>query len=304
MKRKLVKQGLSALTLTLPAPWIKQHGLSAGDEVEVAEVEGIIQVATSAIARKREIAVDVSGLTPRLADRFLARAYQKGYDKIIIKFDDVAVMRAIQQKVPELMGFEILSTGKGQLEIQVIAAQLDLDFDTMLRRGLLLLLEMTQTCHDAWKAGDREALTHLMAQDIEVNKFIYFCLRHLNTSAKMVTFGTSILYYLIESLEDLGDELKALGQVLVKLPLDTDVLKLLSKLNRMFRMSYEFFYAPKREAAVGAFALSKEITGDVEKLLGTKNRDLAKVLMGIEFCNRIIYHLTTMRLDTLRELRG
>ena len=63
----------------------------------------------------KDIAVDVSGLAPRLADRFMARAYQKGYDKITLKFDDPELMLAIKNKIPELMGFEILDIDKNKI---------------------------------------------------------------------------------------------------------------------------------------------------------------------------------------------
>lgn len=202
------------------------------------------------------------------------------------------------------MGFEILDAQKGTLEIQTISSRLDLDFDTILRKVFLLLLEMAQTCHDAWAKQDIMPLRNIFHQDFEVNKFTYFCLRNMNISSRMMNFGSSILYYLIESLEDLGDELKALGALLAAIKPDKKILDILKKMNRMFRISYEFFYAPDKSKAVEAFRLSKEISAMIEHHLGSKNKDMAKALMSIEFSTRIIYHLTTMRLDTLKQLGG
>ncbi len=304
MKRKLIKQGLQALTLTLPSSWIKRNGLKPGDEIEVVESDNALHVMTQGKHTQKEISVDVSGLLPRMADRFIARAYQKGYDKITLAFDKPELMLAIKNKVPELMGFEILNTSKDTLEIEVISSQLDLEFDTMLRRAFLLLLEMAQTCHDAWSKEDAAALKNIFYQDFEVNKFTYFCLRSMNTSSRMMTFGSSILYYLIESLEDLGDELKALGALLAAIKLNKDVLHILKKMNRMLRISYEFFYAPDKNKAVEAFRLSKEIPTLIEQHFGANDKNLIKTLLSIEFSTRIIYHLTTMRLDTLKELGG
>ena len=304
MKRKLVKQGMRALTLTLPASWVEKNHLHAGDEIDLLETDNTLTVATEQKQPLREITVDVSGLIPRLADRFMARSYQKGYDKIIIKFDTPELMLAIKNKIPELMGFEILNITKNSMDIQVISTNLDLDFDTLLRRAFLILLDMSQTCHDAWKKEDNTALENIFHQDFDVNKFLYFCLRELNKSQKMMTFGRSILYYLIESLEDLGDELKLLGRVLAMQKPDKDILTLLQKLNEMFRLSYEFFYTPDKSKAVRAFTLNKEISTDIEALFGKKNKELTTALVSIEFSKRVIYHLTTMRLDTLKELSG
>lgn len=304
MKRKLVKQGLRALTLTVPSSWVTKYNLSAGDEIDINEVDSTLVVSTEGKKQIKDITVDVSGLLPRLADRFMARAYQKGYDKITIKFDAPELIQAIQNKVPELMGFEILNIGKDTVEVQVISTHLDLEFDVLLRRALLLLMDMSTTCHDAWKSGDKKALENVFYQDFDVNRFTYFCLRELNKSQKMMNFGSSILYYLVESLEDLGDELKVLSKHLAKIKFDKDLLFIIEKMNEMFRVSYEYFYTPQRAKAVKAFKLSKEIRGLLDEKLCSTNKDLVKALISIEFSVRIIYHLTTMRLDTLKELGG
>ncbi len=304
MKRKLVKQGINALTITLPSDWVEKNHLKPKDEIELTEQDNILSISTEKKESLKEITVDVSGLLPRLADRFMARAYQKGYDKIILKFDDPELMLAVKNKMPELMGFEILKVEKNQLEIQVISRDLDIDFDTMLRRALLVLMDMSQTCHDAWKKHDNKALENITYQDLDVNKFTYFCLRTINKSSKMASFGMSILYYLIESLEDLGDELKALGKTLANTKPKKEILEILEKMNLMFRLSYEFFYKPEKRKAVEAFKLNKEIISMIEKALKTNNVDEIKALISIEFSIRIIYHLTTMRLDTLKELSG
>jgi len=304
MRRKLVKQGLRALTITVPSEWVKKNGLKAGDEVDIAETEAGLSISTEHQKPIKEITVDVSGLLPRLADRFMARSYQKGYDKITLIFDDPEIMHAVQNKVSELMGFEVLNVEKNKIDVQVISTDLALDFDIMLRRALLLLMDMSKTCHDAWKKKDKAALENITHQDFDVNKFTYFCLRELNKSQKMMSFGSSILYYLIESLEDLGDELKHLGRVLAKLKPEKDILEIIDRMNEMFRISYEFFYSPKRESAVKAFKLYKEIKAEIEENLGAKSKEMTKALISIEFSVRIIYHLTTMRLDTLKELSG
>lgn len=304
MKRKLVKQGLRALTITLPSSWVESHQLKPGDEIDLIESDESLVISTQGKNVVKDITVDVSGLLPRMADRFMARAYQKGYDKITIKFDDPDLMLAIKNKIPELMGFELLNIGKGSLDVQVISAELNLDFDTMLRRAFLILLDMGSNCHDAWKNGDKKALENIFYQDFDVNKFTYFCLRTLNKSSKMMKFGSSILYYLIEELEDLGDEFKAIGAILAKNKPDKDVLDIIAKLNELFRISYEFFYEPKKDKAVRAFKMNQEIKSLIDSIVDKKNKGMIKVLIGLELSNRIIYHITTMRLDTLRELSG
>ena len=304
MKRKLVKQGQRALTVTLPSSWVEKNNLHQGDEIDLDEIDESLSISTEKKQSTKEITVDVSGLMPRLADRFMARAYQKCYDKITINFDEPELMLAVKNKVQELMGFEVLNISKNEIEVQVISTQLDLNFDVMLRRAFLILMDMAKTCHDAWKLNDKKSLENIYHQDFDVNRFLYFCLRYLNKSNKIMSFGRSILYYLIESMEDLGDELKELGKNLAKLKPDKEVLAIINKMNEMFRISYEFFYTPEKNKAVLAFNISKELSAMIENALTTKDKDLIRALISIEFSRRIIYHLTTMRLDTLKELSG
>jgi phosphate uptake regulator len=304
MKRKLVKQGVRALTITLPSDWIRNNNLKPGDEIDLSDQDNILRISTEKIPALRDITVDVSGLLPRLADRFMARAYQKGYDKIKIKFDNQDLMIAVQNKVSELMGYEILKVAPDFLEIQIVSTNLDIDFDTMLRRSLLLLMDMSNICHDAWLNGDKKALENIWYQDYDANKFLYFCLRSMNKRPKMTTFGKSILYYLVESLEDLGDELKKLGKILIGIEPNKGALNILAKMNEMFRLSYEFFYKPEKKKAVKAFLLSNEIKKLIDNALKTNNKEEIKALMAIDFSRKIIYHLTTMRLDTLKDLGG
>ena len=105
-------------------------------------------------------------------------------------------------------------------------------------------------------------------------------------------------------MEDLGDEFKKLGSILAETKFDKEVHEMIQKINELFRISYEFFYTPKKENTVKAFKLYKEISGGIENLYGKKDKELTKALVSLDFCNRIIYHLTTMRLDTLKELSG
>ena len=50
--------------------------------------------------------------------------------------------------------------------------------------------------------------------------------------------------------------------------------------------------------------MNKEIKSLIGAIIDRKGKDLIEVLIGLELSNRIIYHLTTMRLDTLKELSG
>ena len=52
MKRKLVKQGGTALTVSLPAKWARKYNLKAGDEVEGEEEDWTLIVSLKSFKKQ------------------------------------------------------------------------------------------------------------------------------------------------------------------------------------------------------------------------------------------------------------
>src|SRR3989344_5348913 len=64
MKRKLVRQGGSAMTITLPSDWVKRFKLEGGDEIDLEEQQGKLIISTEAGKKENSIELSVSGLGP------------------------------------------------------------------------------------------------------------------------------------------------------------------------------------------------------------------------------------------------
>ncbi len=271
--------------------------------MEVSEEGDQLLITTETTPKLNNIEVDVSGLTPRLVDRFLARSYQKGYDKITLKFDSQDILVAIQDKVPELLGFEIMSQTKNTCIIESISPKLNVDFDNSLRKAFYIILDMAETCLRSYKSRDNKALDNLYLKDYDVNKFCYFCLRSIN-KGHHASFGVHILYYLIESLEDGGDEYKKLAKNLAKLSKKKSVLEALKKVKRLTELAYDFFYTPQKQTAVDSINLYNELKKELASLMKTSDINEASAYNSMDLLSRIMYHFPTMRLDTLKGLGG
>jgi len=179
---------------------------------------------------------------------------------------------------------------------------MNIEFDPSLRRCFLILLDMAGTCIEAYSKVDKETLENLHYKDFDLNKFTYFCLRYINKGFRG-EFGTYILYYLIESLEDAGDEYKALAQHLAKIKTKKlNLIEVLEKVNRLAKLAYEFFYKPEKEKAVEAITLYNVVRKEISSLLSTKDVNEAAALNSLDIIARIMYHYPTMRLDTLKGL--
>ena len=304
MKRKVIQIANSTQLVSLPRKWSLKYGIKKGDEIEVEEDGSKLLIQAESTPTTKDIEVDVSGLTPRLADRFMARAYQKGYDEITVKYDKPELALAIQEKVNELLGFEIMEHSKDTIIIKSISPKLNIDFDSSLRRAFLIVIDMAETCLDSFEKGDNKTLENLYHKDFDVNKFCYFCLRYINKGFRG-GFGIYILYYLVEALEDAGDEYKVLAKNLARIKAKKkDFINVISKVNELTKIGYDFFYKPEKEKAVRSIMLYNEVREEIRNLLSKRDINEAAALNSLDLIARIMYHFPTMRLDTLKGLGG
>ena len=266
--------------ISLPRKWSLKYNIKKGDELEVEENGSELRIITETVQKIKEIVVDVSGLTQRLADRFMARSYQKGYDTITVKYNDPETAIAIQNKVKELLGFEIMEQSNDTIVISSISQKLNIDFDSSLRRAFLITLDMANSCLEAFEKGDKKSLENLYYKDFDLNKFCYFCLRFINKGFHS-EFGTYILYYLIESLEDVGDEYKILAKHLAKFKnKKKNLIEIITKVNEITKIGYEFYYKPDNEKATRCIELYDEIRKDIRNLLTTRDIHEASALIS------------------------
>ena len=88
MKRKIIKQGISTLTISLPSKWVKQFNLEGGDEVEVIESDQNLIISTSQRIKAKSITLDITGLPDKIVWRYFTALYMSGYDEILIRFSE------------------------------------------------------------------------------------------------------------------------------------------------------------------------------------------------------------------------
>src|SRR3989344_5197776 len=84
MERKLVKQGRNALTVTLPARWLQDKGLKAGESVFINERDKDLVVSSKLGATKTEITLNLNGYDKTMIFHLVIAKYIEGYDTIIL----------------------------------------------------------------------------------------------------------------------------------------------------------------------------------------------------------------------------
>ena len=103
MKRKLVQQGGSALTVTLPAKWCKANNLKAGDEVEFSDdSSNLLTIKGKGEESKKEYKLTIieDEITDsRFFEAHMNSLYINGYNKIILELPDKKYLKILQKYV-------------------------------------------------------------------------------------------------------------------------------------------------------------------------------------------------------------
>jgi phosphate uptake regulator len=307
MKRKVVQHGPSTLIISLPSNWIKKNDVSKGDELEVKEEGKTLTVSKDEILQDSSITKDVSNFDPLLVNTFLVRAYQKGYDKINLIHNNVEVLKKIQTKTLELIGYEIIEQNNKYCLIQSISSHIELDFDNSLRKAFIITKQMLEIAIKAYKEKDNPTLEGLQIMDLEVNRFCNFCLRQINKEQYIGTEQAQqshTLYYLIEILEELGDVFKRMALYLASSKRkNLDIVNLMQLLFEQYDAAYSYFYKSTADKANQAYRTSVMLDDEITKILDSNKLTTSEILVVYSIMDsvHIISHFTTTRLDFLKD---
>ncbi len=288
MKRKINRVGPSTLTVSLPSKWAKRYGLRKGDEITVEEAGTNLIIATQSIPQAQHTTLDVRHLQPMTRRAFDA-IYKKGYDEVEIAFEKPDDLKDVEAAIDqEARTFEIVSVTKGKCLVKSISEISDDEFDTILRRTFLLLVDMGKGILQAWQDKDYSTIEHLRQSEITNNKFTHLLRRALNKKGYKEYKNTNLLYTIIEQLEKIADEFKFLCEYLStnKLPPTAESMAIFKDVNAMLELYTTLFYKYEQKDAVTLGILRKTVTERATKAIETKKgKDAMVIHYLLNVCN-------------------
>lgn len=272
-RRKVIQQGKGTLTMSLPMVWVKNVGLSAGDEVFV-ESRGLQLLISPAKGERvgKSSDVDLSGLSQGLVCTVLNNLYVRGDDEFRLRFDTPELYEAIVDNIGDLIGFEIVEQTQNSCVVKELAKGVNEDFDTLVRRIFLLLLSMAEDGVIAFKLNDANLLRVIEKREIRINTLVAYCLRVLNKKGGADVYRSMHLYTLLTLMEELGDYYQRLYR-------DTKTLKgealtCCVRVARLLRSFYELFYTFEKKKASELKAERDAIRDQINTVLEkTRSRD-------------------------------
>jgi phosphate uptake regulator len=200
MERKLVKQGRNALTVTLPAAWVKEKGLKAGNSVDIMERNKEIVISTRLTTARKELTLDLRGCERSMMYHILQGKYIEGYDTIEFMHTNPKIA---QEVVQSLLGMVIEEHKQTRTVYKSIVAVPEENFDAVFRRAAHILLQQVRTLERV--ANKKASLDDVKSEEKLLDYNLLYCLRYLN---KYENREHAYKYFLLcSTIESVGDQI-------------------------------------------------------------------------------------------------
>jgi len=291
VKRKVIKLGKNSLLVSLPSTWVKQHGISKGDEISLDEKEGKLVLSSASTPQGTKATIDITNLNP-IIKRALGALYKKGYDEFTVHFSDHDELELAHEVIrEEFIGFEVVQHGKNHLVVREISQPHADQFDTVLRRQFLVIKDFANETASALSGKDHDWLKRLTLRDKDVNKLADFCRRLINKN--QASQQATALYTIVEQLEKISDRYRDIcthaGQK--GLAPSKAALGMLSKVNTYFEDFYHCFYQFSLPGLNDFVAKHKELLGLFAKSYDHANPAEQRILFWLEDITEKLFDL-------------
>jgi len=279
MKRRIIKQGHSTHTITLPAKWIKKYGFNAGDEVDMDEQGKNLIISSEKDFASNKASFDISDLPKFLIQHYLIAIYRSGADEIELRFKnpiakdlkrkkDVKVLNVIQDTVNELIGVEIIRHTDKSCTIKQLSEISDHEFDNVLRRIFLLLTDLSEETYQNLKDENIDGLLNAKFKHKTIRKFVNFCLRLLNKKGHKDYRKTSLYYYLISQTEQIAGVYRYISIEVASenKKIRPESLNILKDVNNSLKLVYETVFKFDKNKTMEILKLRRTIFDNINSL--------------------------------------
>ena len=291
MKRRIIKLGQATYVASLPSKWIRKHNLEKGDYLEVKEKDNSLIVSTEKLldTKSIEIAVPKEDL---FLKRYILAPYKFGYDEVKFTYKDKSLFSQIQLAADYLMGFEIVEQGDNYCVFRAISRTFQDEFDNLFRRVMTIISNNINEVIEILNTKDYKSLTKIPNQDKLVDKITLFLERAINKKGLNNFEKNALSYITIWSLEQIGDDIKNISQVILKLNLcSLETSKKIADVRNLFNEFLKLYYKPSLEKN---FELNS-------KFIRTE-QSLVKLIQKVPKEEVIIIHYLLKMVDKLNHL--
>jgi phosphate uptake regulator len=183
MKRKVQQLGSSTLGVTVPADWVRHHGIEKGDELIMQRDESggsLLLVPEDPTLADEEATVDADSLEADALERAIETQYVLGRQLIRIAGTDSLTgpqRDAVLNAERWLMGLGIVEERETEITVRCSIAPTDFELGTLLGRLYRTEAAMRRDALTALREGDAAAAERAIDRQSQVRKLFYLFLR-------------------------------------------------------------------------------------------------------------------------------
>lgn len=261
MKRKINRVGTNTLTVSLPAKWVKKHGLNKGDDLLIILSDDHLVLSVSEKRdEKRDISLNIDDFSYYTLSRYLTALYRMCYDQITLiyskssilynkKDENLPLKNIITKVVNRFVGAEIISQTATKTIIEFFTADKKQDLMKIEKRIYFLLKETINELLDS--IGKDYHLFHETTYNHHDNitKFINYCLRQLNF-ANMSKYEKMIVFSFYMYIDKVADKIRHLSEKIDKYGCTPRVKKYLKEFFDLFFDQFKLLYNQKESKSI------------------------------------------------------
>lgn len=245
MKRKLIRQGASTLTTSLPASWVQEQKIQHGDEINIEQINDKLIIANN--KKKETPLVRFSQFNRTFIKNTIISLYCKGHNQISIAFTNPQIENCVRETINNhLIGFDIVQKEKGLCLLENITEPDSDQFDVIFKKLFFNLSLLINTTEERLQQQGRQQQKNTYYQDIstQFQQYENLCKRII---AKRNPLGENTLFFwaVLNYIAQAAKEIQLLNKFLDKNTINSESVRLTCTLLKKYHALLEESYLKK-----------------------------------------------------------
>ena len=309
IRRSVIQIANSTQLISLPRRWSLKYNIKKGDELEVEEDGSRLLIGTDKTQELGDIEVDITGLDPDSFMFLIRILYIRGYNEIKLIFNEsviehprigkkVNVISEIHREINRLTGIEIIQQRENFCILKVLSESSIKEFDLILRRIFLLIMDASNDLIHGARKGDRYLVESMEEKHNTITKFMANNLRLLNKSGHPNHKNTSLYYHIIESLDNVNDILKESARDIVEsnIKISKNCENILVRINDSLQDFHKLFYKFDFKLIEKLSSNRYKILDDIKLFSKKLSKDEILLVMNME---RIVEKILDLKISRM-----
>lgn len=325
MKRRIIKQGHNAYTITLPTAWVKNLNLKPKEEIEVIENGNQLIINAKKNSNRNSVSFNLKNLPIPILWKYISTIYREGFDEIIITFEDPYkkyenaysyssaysedqmvpkekknIFSTLQDITNRFIGIEIIDFKDNQCIIREMEEPSDRQFDNAVKRIFFTIDQFFQDLINSIEKNDLRILEETHIADTNLDRFHDFCCRVLNKTGSRSPHKSQLTFTTLYILEMLSDEFKSISDHLLKnekIVNKRELLKFCKTIYKQFDLYNKLFYKFNHDAVKEIYNTSFDLFKNSSEIYSKRKNGEIEIFYHLRKISEFIYSLTELRLE-------